>query len=147
MKAVMLKTAKEVRELDFLDGEWSLERLRADYDQLRRSLQDAPKYEEALMGLDNNLVYLEGILSEVNQEETLGSSRFSVDRVYGLRPLATRLSSPKRPVDTWLASLPATRGALAKYRNSRSGERTLHTALLQDLNIAIDGPLIYNAKR
>ena len=147
MKNVTLKTAKEVRELDFLDGEWSLERLRADYDQLRWQFQNVPKYAEALMGLDNNLVHLEGILSDLSPEETWVSSPFLVDRVYGLRSLATRLISAKRPVDAWLASLPATRGALAKCRDASSDESKLHTALVQDLNTAIDGPSIYDAKR
>ncbi|MCX6543100.1 MAG: toxin [Acidobacteria bacterium] len=77
------------------------------------------------------------------------SSAFSRNDLVALPSLARKLTSPGRPVDSWLAGQlsGSTVAALATYHGVGTDPTPLQSALLQDLNRLLFGSSIYTPER
>jgi len=77
--------------------------------------------------------------------EADGTSPFSVGDIKYLTPMATTLTTPARPIDTWVQSRlsAATRAKLSAFLAPGAEEAGVKAALVEDLNRIRDGTSIY----
>jgi orotate phosphoribosyltransferase len=142
---------KQVATVEIMFGDSGVgvvETLRLAYrDALRRgeAHQSAGESEEASI-----LIWsFDRWSSSTHRRANRDPSIFSLDDLVNLALLASKLKQPADAVSSFLKDQlsPATLTALANYQISGADEVPLQEALVEDLNMIIHGPSIYDARR